>query len=305
MSRRGRGRDSGVAGVAVVDKPAGWTSHDVVARARRLLGTRRVGHSGTLDPDATGVLVLGVGPATRLLRFLTALPKSYVGEIVLGVETDTLDAAGGVTAVHDMARVEPAQVAAAAALFVGEIDQVPPMVSAVRVGGRRLHELARAGIEVEREPRRVNVYRFEVAPTTEPGVYRAEVDCSSGTYVRVLAADLGAALGGGAHLRALRRTAVGPFTEAEARPVDDLVLLPVAEALRGHPSVRIGVDLAVRVVNGAVLDPAELGVAGDGPWAVLDADGELLAVYEQVADRRVKPVVVLPPGDGGGGPARR
>jgi tRNA pseudouridine55 synthase len=206
------------AGVLVVDKEAGCTSHDVVARARRLLRTKKVGHSGTLDPDATGVLLLGVGPATRLLKLLTALPKSYACEIVLGAETSTLDDSGAVTATFDMAGVTLDQARAAAAALTGDIRQVPPMVSAVKVGGRRLHELARAGIEVERAPRPVTVHRFDLAAGPAPGTLRAEVDCSSGTYVRTLAADLGTALGGGAHLRALRRTAIGPFDEGRARP---------------------------------------------------------------------------------------
>ncbi len=170
-------------GFAVVDKQAGWTSHDVVARARKVIGERRVGHAGTLDPDATGVLLLGVGRATRLLRFLTALPKTYTAEVVFGRETSTLDASGETTATYEM-QVEPAQVLAAAATLTGPIMQVPPMVSALKVDGRRLHELAREGIEVEREPRPVTVHRFDVDSTPDPLVYRVEVECSSGTYVR-------------------------------------------------------------------------------------------------------------------------
>lgn len=287
-------------GVAVVDKPAGWTSHDVVARARRVLGTRKVGHSGTLDPDATGVLVLGVGRATRLLRFLTELPKSYEAEIVLGVETDTLDASGQVTARHDMAAVSAEQARRAAADLTGDILQVPPMVSAVKVGGRRLHELARAGIEVEREARPVTVHRFDVAPVPGcDGVLRAAVDCSSGTYVRVLAADLGRALGGGAHLRGLRRTAVGRFGLAAARPVDGAEVLPMAEAVSHLPGVRVGPEVAAEVANGRVLDLDRLGVDGaaggrasEGPWAVHDSEGGLLAVYERFRDG-AKPAVVV------------
>src|SRR5438874_9260 len=197
-----------VDGLVVVDKPAGMTSHDVVARCRRIFGQRRVGHGGTLDPDATGVLLVVLGRATRLVRFVSELPKAYVGEIVLGTATSTLDAAGEVTGTWDMASVGLEDVRAAAARFVGEIDQVPPMVSAVKVGGRRLHELARAGVEVEREPRRVTIHSLAVAPTDESGVFRLAVNCSSGTYIRSVAADLGTALGGGAHLRNLRRIAV-------------------------------------------------------------------------------------------------
>ncbi|HEY6473368.1 MAG TPA: tRNA pseudouridine(55) synthase TruB, partial [Acidimicrobiales bacterium] len=183
-----------VSGLVVVDKEAGWTSHDVVARCRRLFDQRRVGHAGTLDPDATGVLLVGLGRVTRLLRFLTALPKTYTTDIVLGTATSTMDASGDITGTYDMTGVAPSDVARVAATLTGEIEQVPPMVSAVKVGGRRLHELARQGVEVERRPRPVTVYRFATLPDpARPGVYRAEVECSSGTYVRALADDLGRA----------------------------------------------------------------------------------------------------------------
>ena len=280
-------------GIAVIDKPAGWTSHDVVAKARGVLGTRKVGHSGTLDPDATGVLVLGIGRATRLLRFLTALPKSYEAEIVLGSETDTLDSTGRVTARHEMAGVTGAQARRAAASLTGDILQVPPMVSAVKVGGRRLHQLAREGVEVEREPRPVTVHRFDVAPVPGgEGVLQAEVDCSSGTYVRVLAADLGRALGGGAHLRNLRRIAVGGFGLAEAHPVESPEVLGMARAVEHLDGVRVGAAVAADVTHGRVLDLDRLCAAGAGPWAVHDADGCLLAVYEPFRTG-AKPSVVV------------
>jgi tRNA pseudouridine55 synthase len=266
-----------------------------VARCRRIFGQRRVGHGGTLDPDATGVLLVGLGRATRLLRFLSELPKSYAGEIVLGTATTTLDAAGQVVATWDMSAVTLADVRAAAAAFVGEIEQVPPMVSALKVGGRRLHELARAGEEVERAPRRVTVHRFDVEPTADAGVFRVAVDCSSGTYVRSLAADLGTALGGGAHLRALRRTAIGLFSLDDARPLDHVGpsdVLPPREALRGYPRVLADEELASAVAHGKVLDRSRF--AGDkGPWAVVDEAGRLLAVYEAYGDDRAKPAVVL------------
>ena len=284
-----------VDGLAVVDKPAGWTSHDVVARSRKLLGTRKVGHSGTLDPDATGILLLGVGRVTRLLRFLTALPKRYTGEVVLGVETSTLDAAGQVVATHDMAGVTVDDARAAAKELVGDILQVPPMVSAVKVDGRRLHELAREGVEVERKPRPVTVHRFDVDEGPEAGVLRVEVDCSSGTYVRTLAADLGRALGGGAHLRNLRRTAIGSFGLDEACPLDGLGperLLAPAAALRDYPDLVAGDDVAAAIRHGKVLGRDVLGAEGEGPWAVVDADGALLAVYERHRDG-VKPAVVV------------
>jgi tRNA pseudouridine55 synthase len=288
----------GFGGLLVVDKPAGWTSHDVVARCRRVFGLRKVGHAGTLDPDATGVLLVGLGTVTRLLRFLSGLPKSYQAEIVLGVATDTLDASGEVTGQWDMASVTLDQAQAATAAFTGTISQIPPMVSAVHVGGRRLHELARAGIEVERTPRTVTVSRFDLeGPSDSEGpVFGATVDCSTGTYIRSLAADLGTALGGGAHLRNLRRTSVGPYTLADAVPLDDVSLAavrPPTDALPGMLVVIAGHELEVAVGHGKVLAPAELGVEGPGPWAVVAADGRLLAVYEARPDGRVKPAVVM------------
>jgi tRNA pseudouridine55 synthase len=338
-------REPGPDGVAVVDKPAGWTSHDVVARSRGLLGTRKVGHAGTLDPDATGVLVLGVGKGTKLLRFLSPLGKTYVGEVVLGVETSTLDAAGEVTARHDMAGVTLADVQETVAVFRGEIMQVPPMVSALKVGGRRLHELAREGIEVEREARPVTVHRLEVRaamargsepdgprsradrrgdqPSTVAGsgavaglrredgdqsarvlggdlAFEIEVECSAGTYIRTLAADIGTALGGGAHLHRLRRTAVGPFGLDDACSLEALGpdrLLPLSAAVRHLDLVEVGPDVAADVATGKVLTDAVLGgedgLGGGGPWAVLDGDGEVLAVYERYGGGTAKPSVVL------------
>jgi tRNA pseudouridine55 synthase len=280
----------------VVDKPAGWTSHDVVARSRGLLGTRKVGHSGTLDPDATGVLLLGVGKVTRLLRYLGLTTKRYTGVVVLGTATSTLDAAGEVTGTWDMAGVSVDDVRGAAAALTGEILQVPPMVSAIQIEGRRLHELAREGIEVERPARPVTVHAFSVGEPVDPGSFPIEVECSSGTYIRSLAADLGTALGGGAHLRDLRRTAIGTFTVAEAAPLDVLTpdhLLTPAQAMRDLTAVTVDDDLAGDVRHGKVLSFERLGVTGSGPWAVVGADGSLLAVYEPHRDATVKPGVVL------------
>jgi len=281
-------------GVCIVDKPTGWTSHDVVAKARGLLGTRKIGHAGTLDPDATGILVLGVGRATRLLRFLTDLGKQYVGEVVLGTTTSTLDASGEITGIFDMDGTTLADVRAAAAGFVGVIDQVPPMVSAIKVGGRRLHELAREGIEIEREPRRVVIRRIDVDSTEEPGVFRLEVACGSGTYIRSLAADIGTALGGGAHLRHLRRTAVGGFGEADARDLEHLELLPMREVLRDYPRVDVDAVGVGALVQGRRI-PAGPAPAGGPVQAVYGPDGDLVAVVEVQADGLLRPVVVVAP----------
>jgi tRNA pseudouridine55 synthase len=299
-------------GLVVVDKPSGMTSHDVVGRCRRIFGQRRVGHAGTLDPDATGVLLVGLGQATRLLQWLSGLAKSYEAEVVCGIATSSLDASGEVTGQWDMSGVNLDDVRRVAAHLTGEIDQVPPMVSAIRIGGRRLHQLAREGVVVDRPPRRVTVQRFDVAEAESTGsvpegagpVWAISVDCSSGTYVRTLAADLGAGLGGGAHLRALRRTAIGPWTLADAVGLDALGrsdVLPPAAALPTLVRQTVTGDLLGRVRHGAVIERALLGGA-EGPWALVDPDGALVAVYHEHRPGTAKPAVVLnqPVGDGRG-----
>ena len=279
-----------VHGLAVVDKPAGVTSHDVVGMLRRRFGERQVGHAGTLDPDATGVLLVGVGKGTRLVRFLTDLGKTYTGEVVFGSTTDSLDSTGTVTATFEMHGLTPDTVRAAVRdHLTGPILQVPPMVSALKVDGRRLHELAREGIEVERAPRPVTIHRFDVEPTADPLRYRVEVRRSKGTYIRSLADDLGRLCGGGAHLHGLRRVAVGSFTVAEAASPDDVVLLPLATALRDYPQVAVDDATAALVRQGRVLPRP----AGDGPWAVVGPDGDLLAVYESFRTGEAKPAVVV------------
>ncbi|MDQ3738989.1 MAG: tRNA pseudouridine(55) synthase TruB [Actinomycetota bacterium] len=273
-----------------MDKPEGITSHDVVGILRRRLGERRIGHAGTLDPDATGVLVVGVGHATRLLRFVSGSAKRYTGEVVLGTETSTLDASGDVTATYDMSTIsiDDARRIVAASL-TGDILQVPPMVSALKVGGVRLHELARQGVVVERQARQVTVRRFDVRSTGDEGVLAIDVECSSGTYIRTLAADLGRLLGGGAHLRHLRRQAVGSFDLSESRPPDECELLPVASAVRGLDQVTVDMSVAALIANGRVL----AAWPGDGPWAVSGPDQQLLAVYERFGAHEAKPSVVL------------
>lgn len=276
-------------GIAVVDKPPGVTSHDVVGMLRRRFGERQVGHAGTLDPDATGVLVVAVGKATRLLRFVEKTRKGYTGEVVLGASTSTLDSAGDVLDSFDMSAVtlDDARRAVDEHL-TGDIEQIPPMVSAIRVNGKRLHELAREGIEIERAPRPVTIHRFDVTGWVAPEVLSIDVECSAGTYIRTLADDLGRLLGGGAHLRNLRRTHVGAFTIAESGSPDECELLPVVSAVRSLTVVTVDDAVAALVANGRVLDAWD----GDGPWAVFDGAGELLAVYEAFSGQ-AKPAVVL------------
>ncbi|MFI5054097.1 MAG: tRNA pseudouridine(55) synthase TruB, partial [Acidimicrobiia bacterium] len=272
-------------GLVVVDKPAGCTSHDVVGKLRKVYGQRRVGHAGTLDPDATGVLLVGLGRATRLLRYLSEDGKAYRGRIVFGIATSTLDAAGEILDQCPMA-LSQVDVEQALPQFVGDIRQLPPMVSAVKVGGRRLHELAREGKEVERVPRPARVDRFEVE-AFEPGPYpeaTVVVECGSGTYIRTLAADLGTALGGCAHLAELRRLRVGSFTldeahtlaEIEADP--EMCVLPLLVAMRGLERVDLDDQQARGVVHGVAFAPGALAVVGEGPFALVGPDADLLAV---------------------------
>jgi tRNA pseudouridine55 synthase len=291
-------------GLVVVDKAPRWTSHDVVAKLRGVYGQRRIGHAGTLDPDATGVLLVGLGRATRLLRYLQEAGKEYRGRVVFGVATDTLDASGAVLERTEMA-VTRDEVDLAARAFVGDIEQVPPMVSALKVGGRRLYEMARAGEEIERTARPVRIDELLVEEF-EPGAYpeaTIRVACSSGTYVRTLAADLGAALGGCAHLGSLRRLRVGSFTLDEARPIEAVEADPDAavrvptEAVRDLECVQVDVERARAVAHGATFAaPALLGDRdGAGPFAIVDDSGALLAVYER-RGAGVKPSVVLATG---------
>jgi tRNA pseudouridine55 synthase len=286
-------------GLVVVDKPTGFTSHDVVAKLRKAFGQRKVGHAGTLDPDATGVLLVGLGRATRLLRYLSESGKAYEGRIVFGIATSTLDAAGEVVDQRPMPLTRD-DVERALPRFVGDIEQLPPMVSAVKVGGRRLHELARAGEEVERAPRPVHVDRFDVV-AFESGPYPAaavEVECGSGTYVRSLAADLGAALGGCAHLAALRRTRVGSFTLTEARSLTDVeadpdaAVLPLTVAMRDLERVDVDAEQARAVSHGMSFAPTTFSPTGSGPYAFVGPEGTLLAVYE-TRGAALRPAVVV------------
>jgi len=282
-----------VDGLVVVDKPAGWTSHDVVARLRKIAGTRRVGHAGTLDPMATGVLVVGVGRATRLLGHLALHDKEYDATIRLGVTTTTDDADGDVVATTDATGVDDESLRTAIARFTGDIDQVPSTVSAVKVGGVRAYAKARAGESVELAPRPVHVAAFDVVARRGDDV-DVHVTCSTGTYVRALARDVGAALGVGAHLTALRRTRVGGFALDRARSLDrlaeDFDVVPLADAVAASfPRWDVDAETARRLAVGQRLAPAGLAA---GPVGVFAPDGSVVALVEE-RDDAVRPSVVF------------
>jgi tRNA pseudouridine55 synthase len=224
------------------------------------------------------------------MRFATASTKTYETEIVFGVETDTLDADGKVVLEHEMS-FSSHDLLSASTKFLGEIEQIPPMVSALKVDGRRLHELAREGIEIEREARKVRIDRFDLTPTENPLVWKALVVCGPGTYVRSLGADLGKALGGGAHITNLRRTASGSFSIAEAEQVDDAELKPVGEMVRSMARLVLDDSDVAKVRNGALLPSAMM--LGEGPWSLFDGYGELVAVHERI-EGFIKVGVVLP-----------
>lgn len=277
-------------GLVIVDKPSGMTSHDVINILRKQLGERRIGHAGTLDPDATGVLLVGVGYVTRLLIFLSGLDKTYTGQIVLGTATSTLDSSGTVTATHEMSGVTIDEIKRVVAeKFVGEIKQIPPMVSALKVDGVRLHELARQGIEVERNERNLTIYDFKVLAMVEPGVVDVEVSCSSGTYIRSLADDIGRALGGSAHLRNLRRTAVGTFMQSEASPLDAVVVHEPVTAVRTMSRVVASDEMKAMIKNGRELEKFD----SPAPWVLVDETNAVLAIYVESATGRAKPSVVM------------
>ncbi|GAA5167710.1 tRNA pseudouridine(55) synthase TruB [Pseudonocardia eucalypti] len=286
-------------GLVIVDKPPGMTSHDVVGRLRRLLGTRKIGHAGTLDPMATGVLVLGVQRATRLLGHLALDTKSYAATIRLGATTSTDDAEGEELTRTDAASVDEAQVGAGMAALTGAIEQVPSAVSAIKVDGRRAYARVRAGERVELPARPVTVTEFRLDalrradPFTDLDV---TVDCSSGTYIRALARDLGAGLGVGGHLTALRRTRVGPFDLASARTLDELAERPelthsVDTAVAAAFRLRVASPDEARSLSfGRPLDVA--GIAG--VYAVTDLDGRALALVSEERGQ-ARPVLVLAP----------
>jgi tRNA pseudouridine55 synthase len=309
----GRGRRGGLDlnGVLVVDKPAGMTSHDVVGVVRRGIGAGRrhgpkVGHAGTLDPDATGVLVVALGRATKLIPYLQASTKTYDARLQLGTTTDSLDASGAVLEVRDASHVDEQLLCEALKAFVGEIQQIPPMVSAVKVGGERLHRKARRGEVVERRPRTITIHDvvledFEAGPPPEAAFL---VTCTAGTYIRTLAADVGERLGVGAHLTALRRLGSGRFSLEGACSLDEVVdlceagalegaLLSMADAVADYPAVVLEPGDAIALGHGR---PLHL-TGKEGPVAALDGAGRLLAMVED-RDGAARPLVVLAPAGG-------
>ncbi len=304
MGRRPKSRNPDLDGVLVVDKPAGMTSHDVVAVVRRITGQRKAGHTGTLDPDATGVLVVCLGRATRLVRFLQAGQKTYLARMVLGLATTTQDAAGEPTFEADASGINEVMLCEALSALHGEIDQVPPMVSAIKVDGERLHEIARRGETVEREPRKVTIHSL-VLDDFVPGA-RAEasfvVTCSAGTYVRTIADDVGRALGVGGSLTSLRRTANGHFTVDDAVTLDQLseagedgvgeLLVDLPRAVVGLDRFEVTADEAWDVVHGRPIGPR----GGAGPYALLHGD-RVLAIAADADGRSRAEVVLAQPED--------
>jgi tRNA pseudouridine55 synthase len=287
-------------GLIIVDKPAGWTSHDVVARLRRLTGTRRVGHAGTLDPMATGVLVAGVGKATRLLGHLALTEKEYLATIRLGQATSTCDAEGEVVYAAPAGGVTLDAVRAAAASLTGQIEQVPPAVSAVKVAGTRAYRLARAGTTPVLAPRTVTVRSFCVIAERRAGTDLLDVDvavtCSSGTYIRALARDLGEALGVGGHVTVLRRTRAGAYDLSLARDLDQLdageALIPLERAAAdAFPSRVLTGEEAQRLSYGGRLPGTG---AAPGPVAAFGPDGALIALVEE-AGGQARPLAVFVP----------
>ena len=293
---------SGASGLLLVDKAGGMTSHDVVSRARRLLGTRKVGHAGTLDPMATGLLVLGANASTRLLTYLVGLDKEYTATIRLGFATTTDDAEGdAIGAPTDASTVTDAAITAAIEPLTGDISQRPSTVSAIKVDGKRAYALAREGVEVELKQRAVTVSAFDVLEVRRDalvdGIAVVDVDvrveCSSGTYIRALARDLGAALGVGGHLTALRRTRIGPFAITEAHPIDDApgVIPPQDAAGRLFPSMSLDEAQAADLAHGkrVALDAAD----SPGPIAALAPGGALIGLIA-IVDGRARVLANFP-----------
>ena len=285
----------GQSGFIVVDKEPGWTSHDVVARARKKLNTRKVGHSGTLDPPATGILILGVGKATRLLKFITDLPKRYTATMVLGTETTTLDAEGEITNVQSSIGVSLKSLQQVATQFVGAILQTPPMVSAVKVDGKRLYEIAREGREIERKPRSVHVHHLSIEHTSEKDIYKIHVTCGSGTYIRSLVSDIAQAAGTIAHVGSLRRNSIGSFNDSDANTIEEIKVIGMESGLRDYSQIVVNEADAALIRVGNVFQKNHFDLQGiPEPWAFTDEQGKLLAVYKLHKGGTIKPDVVIP-----------
>lgn len=290
-------------GLLLVDKGKGLTSHDVVAKARRILGEKKIGHAGTLDPMATGLLILAVGPSTRLLRFAQSEAKHYSGTVTFGVATDSLDADGAVLDERTVPVLSPDAVSSASSAMLGLQQQTPPMVSAIQIDGQRLHELARQGIEVERAPREISVTAFELSPTEDPAVWTFDVECSVGTYVRVLLSDLAVRLGTIGHLSALRRLSSGAHHVESALTIEELahavergqnVLAPPSSFVEQLEHVTLSDDEQRRMRMGQRLT---LDEAFEGrEVAAMNATGGLVGILRR-RDESWQPELVLPADD--------
>lgn len=288
-------------GLVLIDKPAGMTSHDVVARLRRIYGQKRIGHAGTLDPEATGLLVVALGNITRLLDHFQAKTKKYSGEVVFGIETDSYDSTGAVVSRVEVPSLDIDLLRGAIAGMHGEISQMPPVVSALKVDGKRLYQYHRESRTVEIKPRKVHIGSFSFSPADEPNVIRIEVVCGAGTYIRSIAHDLGQALGVGAHLRNLRRLQSGSFSIDEASSIEDIgneTTMHPASALRDFTVVGLGGSLVSGArdgtkvaLEGLTSDQVVLFDAGKGP---LTEWGQLIGLYRRQSGDVYQPSVILP-----------
>lgn len=281
----------------LIDKEKDLSSHDVVLKIRRIFSHQKCGHAGTLDPFATGLLIVALGKATRLLKYFSGLKKTYSGEFEVGKATDTYDITGKVVHQAEKFDLTLNDIRQVLTDFRGSIKQVPPMYSALHYQGKRLYDYARNGVEIQRKPREIYVESFEVYDSEKPFVYAFELTCSAGTYVRALIHDLGLKLGCFAYLKRLKRAFIGPFSWEEAVSVEDLtlndLLTPGEVVARIMPTVVVGTNEARKIKFGAPFKKLEVNAAGEGPWAFLDEESNLLAVYEKHGELSLRPSVVL------------
>ncbi len=280
-------------GIIIVNKPEGWTSHDIVAKLRRILGERRIGHGGTLDPMATGVLPVFVGRATRAVEFMENADKEYIAALRLGVSTDTQDTTGNVIS-EKPANISRDELEAVLDKFRGEIEQLPPMYSAIKVDGKKLYEYARKGAEIERKTRKITIHELEIAGQREDGDFLLRVVCSKGTYIRALCSDIGDALGCGGAMSALVRSRAGAYRIEEAHRMEDIIaagpekaqemLLSLESMFAMYPAVSVGETDEKRCRNG--LAP-RLKTAPEGKFRLISESGEFLALCENEGEVRV------------------